>query len=106
MKLSKAKHNIALGKSNKKHIKLQIPFMRKCIHNCVIEVLLYFIYAQFIENFKKSLLEEKFSKLWSMLGVQGVFTKVVYALIPPSLFYYVTFVNPSILSQVFLKGAC
>ena len=41
-----------------------------------------------------------------MLGVQEVVIKGGQALMPPSFSYCVTIVNPSILSQVVLKGGC
>jgi hypothetical protein len=81
-------------------------FIRKLIHDQIIEVLFCPIEDQVAEIFTKSLTEAKFSKLRSMLGVQEVVIKGGYALMPPSFSYSVTIVNPSILSQVVLKGGC
>jgi hypothetical protein len=41
-----------------------------------------------------------------MLGFHEVVIKGGYALMTPSFSYSFTFVNPSILSQVVLKGGC
>jgi hypothetical protein len=78
----------------------------KLIHDRVIEVLFCPIEDQVANIFTNSLTEVKFSKLRSMLGVQEVVIKGGYAIIPPSFSYCVTFVNPSILSQIVLKGGC
>jgi hypothetical protein len=83
-----------------------MKFVRNLIHGRVIEVLFFPIKNQVVEFFIKSLIEVKFSKLLSMLGVEEVVIKGGYTLIPPSFSYCVSFVNPSILSQVFIKGAC
>jgi hypothetical protein len=56
--------------------------------------------------FTKSLIEVKCSKLRSMLRVEEVVIKVGSTLIPHSLSYCLSFVNPSILSQVILNGGC
>jgi hypothetical protein len=45
-------------------------FIRKLIHDQVIEVLFFPIGDQVVDIFTKSLTEAKFSKLRSMLGVQ------------------------------------
>jgi hypothetical protein len=81
-------------------------FIRKIIYDQVIEVLFCPIEDQVADIFTKSLTEAKFSKLRSMLGVQKVVIKGGWALMPPSFSYCVTIVNPSILSQVVLKGGC
>jgi hypothetical protein len=81
-------------------------FIRNHIHDQVIEVLFFPTEDQVGDIFTKSLTEVKFSKLRSMLGVQEVVINGGYALIPPSFSYCVTIVNPSILSQVVLKGGC
>ena len=86
-----------------KHIELHMHFIRNLIHDQVIEVLFFRIEYQVSDIFTKSLTEVKFSKLRSMLGVQEVVIKGGQALMPPSLSYWLCFVNPSILSQV-LKG--
>jgi hypothetical protein len=89
-----------------KNIELHMHFIRKLIHDQVIEVLIFPTEYQVADIFTKSLTEAKFSKLRSMLGVQEVVIKGGYDLIPPSFSYCVTIVNPSILSQVVLKGGC
>jgi hypothetical protein len=58
-----------------KCIKLHMYFMRKLIHDQVIEALFYPIEDQVAYIFTKSLTEVKFSKLPSMLGVQEVVIK-------------------------------
>jgi len=58
-------------------------FIRKLIHDQVIEVLFYPTEDQVADIFTKSLIEAKFSKLRSMLGVQEVVIKVGWALMPP-----------------------
>jgi hypothetical protein len=50
-------------------------FIRKLIHDQVIEVLFCPTEDQVADIFTKSLTEEKFSKLRSMLGVQEAFIK-------------------------------
>jgi hypothetical protein len=89
-----------------KHIELHMHFIRKLIHDKVIEVLFCPTEDQVVDIFTNSLIEEKFSKLRSMLGVQEVVIKGGYALMPPSFSYCVIITNPSILSQVVLKGGC
>jgi hypothetical protein len=81
-------------------------FIRKLIHDQVNEVLFFPIDDQVVDIFTKSLIEAKFSKLLSMLGVQEDVIKGGWALMPPSFCYCVNIVNPSILSQVVLKGGC
>jgi hypothetical protein len=81
-------------------------FIRKLIHDQVIEVLFFPTEYQVADIFTKSLTEVKFSKLQSMLGVQEVVIKGKLALMPHFFSYCVTIVNPSILSQVVLKGGC
>ena len=44
--------------------------IRNLVHDSVIEVIYCPIDDQVADIFTKSLIEEKFSKLWSMLGVQ------------------------------------
>jgi hypothetical protein len=58
-----------------KNIELHMHFIRKLIHDQVIEVLFFPTEDQVAEIFTKSLIEAKFSKLRSMLGVQEVFIK-------------------------------
>jgi hypothetical protein len=81
-------------------------FIKNIIHDQVIEVLFFPTKDQVPYIFTKSLTEVKFSKIRSMLGVQEVVIKGGYAIIPPSFSYCVTIVDPSILSQVILKGGC
>jgi hypothetical protein len=50
-------------------------FIRKCIHDQVIEVLLFPTKDQVADIFTKSLTEVNFSKLRSMLGFQEVVIK-------------------------------
>jgi hypothetical protein len=50
-------------------------FIRKLIHGRFIEVLFCPTEDQVVDNFTKSLIEAKFSKLRSMLGVQEVVIK-------------------------------
>jgi hypothetical protein len=59
----------------RKHIELHMHFIRKLIHDQVIEVLFCPTEDQVADIFKKSLTEVKFSKLRSMLGVQEVVIK-------------------------------
>jgi hypothetical protein len=58
-----------------KHIELHMHFIRKLIHDQVIEVLFFPTEDQVANIFTKSLTEVKFSKLRSMLGVQEVVIK-------------------------------
>jgi hypothetical protein len=58
-----------------KHIELHMHFIRKVIHDQVIEVLFFPTEDQVANIFTKSLTEAKFSKLRSMLGVQEVVIK-------------------------------
>jgi hypothetical protein len=58
-----------------KHIELHMHFIRNLIHDQVIEVLFFPTKDQVAYIFTKSLTEEKFSKLRSMLGVQEVVIK-------------------------------
>jgi hypothetical protein len=58
-----------------KHIELHMHFIRKLIHDQVIEVLFFPTEDQVADIFTKSLTEAKFSKLQSMLGVQEVVIK-------------------------------
>jgi hypothetical protein len=58
-----------------KHIKLHMHFIKKLIHDQVIEVLFFPTEDQVADIFTKSLTEAKFSKLRSMLGVQEVVIK-------------------------------
>ena len=56
-------------------------FIKKLIHDQVIEVLFFPTEDQVADIFTKSITEEKFSKLQSMLGVQEVVIKgVLFAL--------------------------
>ena len=50
-------------------------FIKNLIRDQVIEVLFFPIEDQVADIFTKSLTEAKFSKLWSMLGVQEVVIK-------------------------------
>jgi hypothetical protein len=59
----------------RKHIELHMHFIRKLIHDQVIEVLFCPTEDQVADIFTKSLTEAKFSKLRSMLGVQEVVIK-------------------------------
>src|ERR1700722_2022093 len=59
----------------RKHIELHMHFIRKLIHDQVIKVLFFPTKDQVAEIFTKSLTEENFSKLRSMLGVQEVVIK-------------------------------
>jgi hypothetical protein len=59
----------------KKHIELHMHFIRKLIHNQVIELLFFPTEYQVADIFTISLREAKFSKLRSMLGVQEVVIK-------------------------------
>jgi hypothetical protein len=52
-----------------KHIKLHMHFIRKLIHDQIIEVLFFPTKDQVADIFTKPLTEVKFSKLQSMLGV-------------------------------------
>jgi hypothetical protein len=58
-----------------KHIELHMHFIRKLIHDRVIEVLFFPIEDQVADIFTKSLTKVKFSKLRSMLGVHEVVIK-------------------------------
>jgi hypothetical protein len=60
---------------HRKHIDIHMHFIRKIIHDQVIEVLFFPIEDQVADIFTKSLIEENFSKLRSMLGVQEVVMK-------------------------------
>jgi hypothetical protein len=60
---------------NIKHIELHMHFIRKLIHDQVIEVLFFPTEDQVADIFTKSLTEAKFSKLRSMLGVHEVVIK-------------------------------
>ena len=81
-------------------------FIRKLINDHILEVLYCPTEGQDVDIFTKTLTEVKFTKLQFMVGVQQVVIKGGYALIPPSFSYCVNFINPSILSQVVLKGRC
>ena len=52
-----------------KHIELHMHFIRKLINDQVIEVIIVPTKDQVADIFTKSLIEAKFSKLRSMLGV-------------------------------------
>jgi hypothetical protein len=58
-----------------KHIELHMHFIRKLIHDQVIEVIFCPTKDQVVDIFPKSLTEAKFSKLRSMLGVKEVVIK-------------------------------
>jgi hypothetical protein len=60
---------------HRKHIELHMHFIRKLIHDQVIEVLFFPTEDQVPNIFTKSLTEANFSKLQSMLGVQEVVIK-------------------------------
>ena len=53
-----------------KHIEIHMHFIRNLVHDRVIEVLYCPTNDQVADIFTKSLIEAKFSKLQSMLGVQ------------------------------------
>eukprot|EP00253_Pinus_taeda_P004061 PITA_04061 len=89
-----------------KNIELHMHFIRKLIHDHVLEVQYCSTDDQVADIFTKALTEAKFTKLRYMLGVPEVVNKGGKALVPPSFSYCVIFVNPSILSQVVLKGGC
>ena len=59
-------------------------FIRKLVHDYIIEVLFFPTNDQVADFFIKSLIEVKFSKLRSMLGVQELVIKGRYTLMPPS----------------------
>ena len=54
----------------RKHIELHMHFIKNLVHDSVIKFLYFPIDDQVVDIFTKSLIEAKFSKLWSMLGVQ------------------------------------
>eukprot|EP00253_Pinus_taeda_P011778 PITA_11778 len=58
-----------------KHIELHMHFIRKLIHDHVLEVQYCSTDDQVADIFTKALTEEKFTKLRFMVGVQEVFTK-------------------------------
>ena len=58
-----------------KHIELHMHFIRNLVHNHVLEVLFFPTDDQVANIFTKFLIEVKFFKLQSMLGVQEFFTK-------------------------------
>ena len=58
-----------------KHIELNIHFIRTLVHDRVIEVLYCPTDDKVVDIFTKSLIEAKFSKIRSMLGVQECFLK-------------------------------
>eukprot|EP00253_Pinus_taeda_P008523 PITA_08523 len=58
-----------------KHIELHMHFIRKLIHDHVLEVQYCSTDDQFADIFTKALTEAKFTKLRYMLGVQEVVTK-------------------------------
>ena len=89
-----------------KHVELHMHFIRKLINDHVLEVLYCPTKDQVVDIFTKTLTKVKFTELRLMVSVQEVVIKGAYALIPPSFSYCVNFVNPSILSQVVLKGGC
>ena len=53
-----------------KHFELHMHFIRNLVHDRVLKMLYFPIDDQVADIFTKSLTEAKFSKLWSMLGVQ------------------------------------
>eukprot|EP00253_Pinus_taeda_P004002 PITA_04002 len=59
----------------RKHIELHMHFIRKLIHDHVLEVQYYSIDDQVVDIFTKALTEAKFTKLQFMVGVQEVVTK-------------------------------
>eukprot|EP00253_Pinus_taeda_P018441 PITA_18441 len=59
----------------RKHIKLHMHFIRKLIHDHVLEVQYCSTNDQVADIFTKALTEAKFTKLRFMLGVQDVVTK-------------------------------
>ena len=58
-------------RQHSKHIELHMHFIRNLVHDSVIEVLYFPTDDQVADIFTKSLTDAKFSKLQSMLGVQG-----------------------------------
>ena len=81
-------------------------FIKNIINDHILEVI-HFLTSEHVANiFMNTLTKVKFTKLWLMADVQEVVFKGGYALIPPSFSYCVNFLNPSILSQVVLKGGC
>ena len=67
-----------------KHIEIHMHFMINLVHDRVLEMLYFPIDDQVADIFTKSLIEVKFSKLRSMLGVQECVLMGGYALVPPS----------------------
>ena len=67
-----------------KPIKLYMHLIKILIQDCIFEVLFFPTYDQFVEIFTKSLIEAKFYKLQSMLGVQECVIKGGQALVPSS----------------------
>ena len=59
-----------------KHIGLHMHFIRKLVRDHILEVLLCPTDDQVTDIFTKSLTKAKFSKLWSMSGVQELVIKV------------------------------
>eukprot|EP00253_Pinus_taeda_P027789 PITA_27789 len=59
----------------RKHIELHMHFIRKLIHDHVLEVQYFSIDYQVADIFTKALTEAKFTKLRFMVGVQEVVTK-------------------------------
>ena len=53
-----------------KNIELHMHFIKNLVHDCVLEMLYFPTDDQDADIFTKSLIEVKFSKLRSMLGVQ------------------------------------
>eukprot|EP00253_Pinus_taeda_P030973 PITA_30973 len=60
---------------HRKHIELHVHFIRKLIHDHVLEVQYCSTDDQVAEIFTKALIEAKFTKLRFMVGVQEVVTK-------------------------------
>ena len=59
----------------RKHIEIHMHFIKKLIHDQVIEVIFFPTKDQVADIFTKSLTKVKFSKLRPMLGVQEVVIK-------------------------------
>jgi hypothetical protein len=70
-------HQRPSSTSTQQHIELHMHFIRKLIHDQVIEVLFFPTEDQVADIFTKSITEAKFSKLRSILRVQEVVIKGV-----------------------------
>lgn len=77
-------------------------FIKKLLLDPILEVLYCPTNDQLENIFMNAFTEAKFTKLLFKLGVHEVVIKGGYVLMPPSLSYCVTFLNPSILSRLLL----